>query len=138
MAVVGCHRSSLVIIGRHWQSSLADSGGGGARGARPPFEIPKRVFKEGQRRRTPPAPPPPFEIPKRVFKRDRRCAPLSTNPGSAPGHRFSDAPVILCRIILAWQWRIQGGGVQGVRTPPPFGPRCRLFNIGPKVGPPLL
>ena len=29
------------------------------------------------------------------------------------------------------------GGVQGVRTPPPFGPRCRLFNIGPKVGPPL-
>ena len=35
-----------------------------------------------------------------------------------------------------YQWRIQGGGVQGVRTPP-FGPRCRLFNIGPKVGPPL-
>ena len=33
------------------------------------------------------------------------------------------------------QWRIQGGG-QGVR-PPPFGPRCKLFNIGPKVGPPL-
>ena len=30
------------------------------------------------------------------------------------------------------QWRIQG-----VRTPPPFGPRCRLFNINPKVGPPL-
>ena len=29
-----------------------------------------------------------------------------------------------------------GGGVQGVRSPP-FGPRCRLFNIGPKVGPPL-
>ena len=28
-----------------------------------------------------------------------------------------------------------GGGGQGVRTPP-FGPRCRLFNIGPKVGPP--
>ena len=57
--------------------------GGGAGGA-PPFEIPKRVFKEGQRGRTPPAPP--FEIPKRVFKRDRRCAPppLSTNPGSAP------------------------------------------------------
>ena len=20
---------------------------------------------------------------------------------------------------------------------PPFGPRCRLFNVGPKVGPPL-
>ena len=28
-----------------------------------------------------------------------------------------------------------GGGVQG--SGPPFGPRCRLFNIGPKVGPPL-
>ena len=28
-----------------------------------------------------------------------------------------------------------GGGGGGVRTPP-FGPRCRLFNIGPKVGPP--
>ena len=27
--------------------------------------------------------------------------------------------------------RIRGG----VRTPPPFGPRCRLFSIGPKVGP---
>ena len=35
-------------------------------------------------------------------------------------------------------WTSSGprGGVQGVRTPP-FGPRCRLFNIGPKVGPPL-
>ena len=28
-----------------------------------------------------------------------------------------------------------GGGIQGVRTPP-FVPRCRLFNIGPKIGPP--
>ena len=27
-----------------------------------------------------------------------------------------------------------GGG--GGPDPPPFGPRCRLFNIGPKVGPP--
>ena len=59
----------LVCMGE----TLADSGGG-AQGARaPPFEIPKRVFKEGQRGRTPPAPP--FEIPNRVFKRDRRCAP---------------------------------------------------------------
>ena len=33
------------------------------------------------------------------------------------------------------QWRIQGGGSRG-SGPPPFGPRCRLFNIGPKVGPP--
>ena len=31
------------------------------------------------------------------------------------------------------QWRIQGGG----GPDPPFGPQCRLFNIGPKVGPPL-
>ena len=28
-------------------------------------------------------------------------------------------------------------GGQGVRPPPPFAPRCRLFNIGPKIGPPL-
>ena len=28
-----------------------------------------------------------------------------------------------------------GGGSRG-SGPPPFGPRCRLFNIGPKVGPP--
>ena len=28
-----------------------------------------------------------------------------------------------------------GGGPGG--PDPPFGPRCRLFNIGPKVGPPL-
>ena len=30
-----------------------------------------------------------------------------------------------------------GGGGPGGPDPPPFGPRCRLFNIGPKVGPPL-
>ena len=40
----------------------------------------------------------------------------------------------MCRILYSGGSR--GGGVQGVRTPP-FGPRCRLFNIGPKVGPPL-
>ena len=33
---------------------------------------------------------------------------------------------------LSYQWRIQGGG-----PAPPFGPRSRLFNIGPKVDPPL-
>ena len=27
------------------------------------------------------------------------------------------------------------GGAGG--PPPPFGPRCRLVNVGPKVGPPL-
>ena len=31
-----------------------------------------------------------------------------------------------------------GGGGPGGPDPPPFGPRYRLFNIGPKVGPPLL
>ena len=30
----------------------------------------------------------------------------------------------------------RGGGSRGSGPPPPFGPRCRLFNIGPKVGPP--
>ena len=30
----------------------------------------------------------------------------------------------------------RGGGPGGPDPPPPFGPRCRLFNIGPKVGPP--
>ena len=29
-----------------------------------------------------------------------------------------------------------GGGSRGSGPRPPFGPRCRLFNIGPKVGPP--
>ena len=42
--------------------------------------------------------------------------------------------ISILRLTLM-QWRIQGGG-GGVR-PPPFGPRCRFFNIGPKVGPPL-
>ena len=28
------------------------------------------------------------------------------------------------------------GGSRGIRTPPPFGPLCRLVNIGPKIGPP--
>ena len=71
---------------RHRLLALADSGGG-AQGARaPPFEIPKRVFKEGQRGWTPPAPP--------LLKFQRGSSngtatapppPLSTNPGSAPG-----------------------------------------------------
>ena len=42
-----------------------------------------------------------------------------------------------CNRLQMIQWRIQGGGSRG-SGPPPFGPRCRLFNIGPKVGPPLL
>ena len=29
-----------------------------------------------------------------------------------------------------------GGGGRGVWTPPPFVARCRLSNIGPKIGPP--
>ena len=39
--------------------------------------------------------------------------------------------------VCMHEGRIGGGGrVQGVRTPL-CGPRYRLFNIGPKVGPPL-
>ena len=30
-----------------------------------------------------------------------------------------------------------GGGGGSGGPDPPFGPRCKLFNIGPKVGPPL-
>ena len=49
----------------------------------PPFEIPKRVFKEGQRGRTPPAPP--FWNSKEGLQTGPplRPPPLSTNPGSA-------------------------------------------------------
>ena len=32
--------------------------------------------------------------------------------------------------------RMCSGGSRGGGSGPPFGPRCRLFNIGPKVGPP--
>ena len=35
-------------------------------------------------------------------------------------------------------WTPSGGSGGGGVRPPPFGPRCRLFNIGPKVGPPPL
>ena len=31
-------------------------------------------------------------------------------------------------------WADPGGGAGGLD--PPFVPRCRLFNIGPKIGPP--
>ena len=72
--------------------TLADSGGGGggggagpAGGARPPpFEIPKRVFKEGQRGRTPPAPPPLLKFQRGSSNGTAAAPPLSTNPGSAP------------------------------------------------------
>ena len=40
--------------------------------------------------------------------------------------------ISIIRLTLM-QWRIQGARGS---APPPFGPRCRLFNIGPKVGPP--
>ena len=66
-------------------NSLADSGGGGAQGARPaPFEIPKRVFKEGQRGRTPPAPPPLFKFQRGSSNGTAAAPPLFTNPGSTP------------------------------------------------------
>ena len=42
----------------------------------------------------------------------------------------------MAEIQATYQWRIRGRGSRG--SAPPFGPRCRLFNIGPKVGPPPL
>ena len=41
----------------------------------------------------------------------------------------------LCMSIWVNPVADPGGGSRG-SGPPPFGPRCRLFNIGPKVGPP--
>ena len=38
-------------------------------------------------------------------------------------------------VHMAWADR-GGGGGPGGPDPPFFGPRCRLFNIGSKVGPP--
>ena len=59
-----------------------------------------------------------------VLQRARRLALHSVRPPDA-------------RYALAVHGRIPGGGVQEVWTPPPpFVPRCRLFNIGPKIGPP--
>ena len=37
------------------------------------------------------------------------------------------------RLFIYRPWADPGGGGG---PPPPFGPRCRLFNIGTKVGPP--
>ena len=59
---------------------LADSGGGGAGGARPPFEIPKRVFKRD---------PPKTFAPAALAVAAAPPPPLSTNPGSAPADSTS-------------------------------------------------
>ena len=40
---------------------------------------------------------------------------------------------LLIYLIHSHAWADRGGGGPG---PPPFGPLCRLFNIGPKIGPP--
>ena len=61
-------------------------GGAQGRAPPPPFEIPKRVFKEGQRGRTPPAPPPLWNS-KEGLQTGPPLRPPSTNPGSAPGLR---------------------------------------------------
>ena len=49
--------------------------GGGRRGRAPPFEIPKRVFKEGQRGRAPPAPPPLLKFQRGSSKRVAAAPP---------------------------------------------------------------
>ena len=54
MSVVFTHNTSKSSV---HPSTLADSGGGAGGARPPPFEIPKRVFKEGQRGRRPPASP---------------------------------------------------------------------------------
>ena len=45
--------------------------------------------------------------------------------------------VVQYPIWLTMSGADRGGGVSRVWTPP-FGPRCRLFNIEPKAGPPFL
>ena len=44
--------------------------------------------------------------------------------------------IYLIYLDIIITWADPGMGVQGVCPPPPFGPRCRLFNIGVKIGPP--
>ena len=56
------------------------------------------------------------------------------------GHWGVTGPDVQCRAALLYLSGGSrgggGGGSRGSGPPPPFGPRCRLFNIGPKVGPP--
>ena len=40
-------------------------------------------------------------------------------------------------LLKRWAVADPGGGGGPGGPAPPFGPRCRLFNIGPKFGPPL-
>ena len=43
---------------------------------------------------------------------------------------------IIILLILIVQWRIQGGGVQGVRTAPLLGHDVGFLTLGPKLDPP--
>ena len=75
---------------------------GGRRGRAPPFEIPKRVFKEGAR----PLRPPPLKFQSGSSNRTAAAPPpLSTNPGSAPGPKWG------------WlsPWRSHGGAAMGAQ-----------------------
>ena len=48
------------------------------------------------------------------------------------GHRTSRVVTLAALIVDMCSSGSGGGGSRG--SGPPFGPRCRLFNIGPKVG----
>ena len=96
---------------------------------------------------------------------DRRCAVGVANVGgakldnprlafysgqthSAPAYEISPGETGLnlfiklngtCMLSLLLLFSVAdpgGGGGPGGLDPPPFVPRCRLFNIGPKIGPP--
>ena len=61
-------------------------------------------------------------------------SPPSPAPEKDPSRgRLATPPTFLLRTNHKGHSIRGGGGVQGVRTPPPFGPQCRLFNIGPRV-----
>ena len=115
-----CYRAIATDAGLGWSSPLADSGGGGAQGARAPLlkfqRGSSRRAKEGAR---------PLRRPLLKFQRGSSngtavAPPLSTNPGSAPGHEFVPLghrrpPVSgSCRHV-GW-WSASSGGPDGIQT----------------------
>ena len=85
---------------------------------------------------------PPINMPRQhlemhtcCFKYRSTCCVNNTN--SRNTNLLSLVSVFPARLDLEI-WRESRGGGGGPGGPhPPFGPRCRLFNIGPKVGSPL-
>ena len=65
---------------------------------------------------------------------DGRCAYQTRPPGIGKRSVYTKSPWEEFGAKLLPMGGSGGGGVQGVC--PPFVPRCRLFNIGPKIGPP--